>query len=260
MAPPAASSPARTHEAGISMFARYAYAPNALGYCGPPGTLALRAGSPEEIRAAARQFTGVWPYLRVMGRLCGISDPLDGRLVESYWHGGGVGAALDRATFLRELLAVIGPVAGHYWTHLTAELTEEAAPDHGFHVFGVYPWTRLLGRGADETAIHVLDSCRISPALVVARDGPELTVRIRPLHWDGHRLTLSTPEIRHLPAADYDAIPDATPGDIIALHWNHPCGRLTPDQLHNLATSTDWQLAMTNRRLGRPLPVGDPHG
>ncbi|NUS94107.1 MAG: hypothetical protein HOQ36_17180, partial [Nocardia sp.] len=38
---------------GAEMFARFAYAPNRLGYCGPTGTSALRAGSDETVRAAA---------------------------------------------------------------------------------------------------------------------------------------------------------------------------------------------------------------
>ncbi|MGB8387106.1 DUF6390 family protein, partial [Mycobacterium sp.] len=65
------------------MFARYAYAPNALGYCGPPLGATLRDGSVEEVRRAATRFSGAWPYLRVLSRLTGIADPLDHRLVES---------------------------------------------------------------------------------------------------------------------------------------------------------------------------------
>ena len=55
---------------------------------------ALHNGSAAEIRALARQFSGAWPYLRAMSRLTGIADPLDRRLVESYWLGGGIGADL----------------------------------------------------------------------------------------------------------------------------------------------------------------------
>lgn len=107
---------------GPEMFARYAYAPNQLGYCGPPDLDALTGGSVERIRTAARRFSGAWPYLRVLSALTGISDPLDYRLVESYWLGGGVGAALDADEFYAALLAVIGPQAGHYWSHLDDEL------------------------------------------------------------------------------------------------------------------------------------------
>ena len=72
---------------GAEMFARYAYAPNALGYCGPPLGATLRDGSVEDVRLAATKFSGAWPYLRVLSEMTGITDPLDYRLVESYWLG-----------------------------------------------------------------------------------------------------------------------------------------------------------------------------
>ena len=149
------------------MFARYAYAPNKLGYCGPPEPGALsRAGSDtgsdaagadfgDEMRAVARRFSGAWPYLQVLSRLTGIEDPLDYRIVESYWLGGGVGDGIDPREFGRRLLALIGPQAGGYWTHLTTELLDEAVGDHCFHVFGVYPWSRLLV-GMDAVGAHIL--------------------------------------------------------------------------------------------------------
>lgn len=239
------------------MFARYAYAPNRLGYCGPPGAAALHAGSPEEVRAVARSFTGAWPYLLVMSRLTGIDDPLDHRLVESYWIGGGIGARLDPAAFVAELLAVIGPAAGHYWKYLTEDsLLEEAAANHCFHVFGVYPWTRLLGRGG-EHPVHVLDNCRINWGTVRARADDQLVVECSRLAFDGHRLRLDAPESRRIPVwtDGFSAVPDAAPGEVVALHWDRLCGRLTPARADTLADSTERQLRVTNRRLGRaPFP------
>ncbi len=162
------------------MFARYAHAPNALGYCGPPLGATLRDGSVEDVRRAATQFSGAWPYLRVLAKMTGISDPLDYRLVESYWLGGGVGADLDAGEFFDALLAIIGPQAGQYWSHLTPDLAGEAAGNHCFHVFGVYPWTRFLGRGMDEQPLSVLDNCRIAyPSRLHAdsTSGPTATAR-----------------------------------------------------------------------------------
>ena len=43
---------------GTEMFARYAHAPNALGYCGPPLGATLRDGSVDDVRAAAAKFSG----------------------------------------------------------------------------------------------------------------------------------------------------------------------------------------------------------
>ena len=169
------------------MFARYAYAPNALGYCGPPLGATLRDGSVDEVRRAATKFSGAWPYLRVLSTLTGIADPLDYRLVESYWLGGGVGADLDPNEFFDALLAIIGPQAGRYWSHLTPDLACEAAGNHCFHVFGVYPWTRFLGRGMDEQPLSVLDNCRITWGTVISRAGDDVEVMCSEagLGWSG---------------------------------------------------------------------------
>jgi hypothetical protein len=236
---------------GVEMFARYAHAPNALGYCGPPLGATLRDGSVEDVRRAAMQFSGAWPYLRVLAKMTGITDPLDYRLVESYWLGGGVGANLDAGEFFDALLAIIGPQAGQYWSHLTPELAGEAAGNHCFHVFGVYPWTRFLGRGMDEQPLSVLDNCRITWGTVRSRDDDNVEVSCCRLALDGQALTLSEPLARRLDvwADGYSAVPDVAVGDEVAIHWGRLCGRLQSGQIQALADSTSRQLDVTNQRL-----------
>jgi len=219
---------------GAALFAAYADAPNALGYCGPPDGIGT---TDAEIRASARRFSGVWPYLQVLARLTGTADPLDARLVEAYWLGRDLG--VDRAEFGRELLAVLGPRAGAYWTHLTPDLLSEAAADHGFHVFGVYPWSRLLTAGPQP--LFVLDSCRIRWGSVVGLD--PLTVSSPRLTWDGAALGLGEPTDG---AVDGNGV---ALGDVVAVHWDRLVDVLTPDQVEVLAESTRDRLALTNRRL-----------
>ncbi|WP_255396902.1 DUF6390 family protein [Mycobacterium sp. E2733] len=238
---------------GPDMFARYAYAPNALGYCGPPLGATLRDGSVDEVRRAATKFSGAWPYLRVLSTLTGIADPLDYRLVESYWLGGGVGADLDPRDFFDALLAIIGPQAGRYWSHLTPDLAGEAAANHCFHVFGVYPWTRFLGRGMDRHPLNVLDSCRITWGTVLSRDRDRIEVLHAKLVLDGDALVLSEPSSGAFDVwtDGYSAVPDVAPGDVVALHWGRLCGRLSPRQVRDLADGTERQLRVTSRRLAR---------
>jgi hypothetical protein len=243
-------------ETGPEMFARYAYAPNALGYCGPPLGATLRDGSADDVRAAATKFSGAWPYLRVLSKLTGIEDPLDHRLVESYWLSGGVGAGISPDQFYEALLAIIGPQAGRYWSHLTPDLAREAACNHCFHVFGVYPWTRFLGLRSgslDEHPLRVLDSCRITWGKVVSRDGADIEVLCRGLVWDGRVLALSDPAPRRLGVRTdgYCAVPDVHAGEDVAMHWGRLCGRLRTEQVRALAESTDRQLRVTNDRLAR---------
>jgi len=226
---------------GVELFARYAHAPNALGFCGPSSGV---AGSEEQVRAAARRFSGAWPYLQVLARLTGTEDPLDHRLVEAYWLGRDLG--VDNARFGAELLAVIGPQAGHYWTHLTPALLATGAPDHGFHVFGVYPWSRLLGAGPEP--LHVLDSCRIRWGTVVSRDEDGVAVSTSHLTWDGAELGLAEPAAERIPAGNVQV--DVEVGDQVALHWEWLCDHLSAAQQEALEQSTRRELAAATARLG----------
>lgn len=248
-----AAAPQAPDNRGVEMFARYAYAPNHLGYCGPPALAAMRNATTDEVRAAARSFSGAWPYLEVLSKMTCIADPLDLRLVESYWLGGGIAAEVDSGDFSRRLLSVIGPLVGSYWSHLTEDLAGEAAANHCFHVFGVYPWSRLLGHGMDEQPLRVLDNCRITWATVISWAGDDIDVEARQLRWDGHELELSEPLPRRLEVWDdgYSAVPDVAVGDQVAVHWGRVCGRLTPQQRDALEASTVRQLCVTNQRLVR---------
>ena len=75
------AGPASGHTSGERLFARYAHTPNALGYCGPPGSEALGAvacgdGAEVDVLAIARRFSGAWPYQQVLAELAGEPDPL----------------------------------------------------------------------------------------------------------------------------------------------------------------------------------------
>ena len=238
-----------TDTRGAEMFARYAYAPNRLGYCGPADS-SLLTGARGAIEKAARQFTGAWPYLEVMSTMADISDPLDHRLVESYWLGGGIGAQLHPRTFTKELLSIIAPQAGHYWAHLTEDLADEATPNHSFHVLAIYPWSRLLGKGADEHPLSVLDNCRISWGTVLSTDGVTAVILSQQLRMDRSTLTLAPPATRSVEIPARPAITvSPEPGDLVAVHWGRICDRLTAEQLARLKDSTEHQLHATSRRI-----------
>lgn len=240
--------------AGAWLFARYAYAPNKLGYCGPPESATLAsagAGETVDVRAAARRFSGAWHYLEVLAQLTGIDDPLDASVVEAYWLGGGVGDRVGAAEFGAALLARIAPRAGHYWAHLTPDLLTEAAPDHGFHVFAVYPWSRLLTGPVPEHPLHVLDNCRIRWGRVLSRDGDGIVVASRRLEWDGRALRLAEPAEEKVAVAvdGLSFLPDVAEGDRVALHWQWLCDRLSAEQVADLEANTLRRIETTNRRL-----------
>lgn len=77
---------------GPVLFARYAYPPNSLGYCGPSDPSALLQAASDgtdlvELGHLAARFEGAWPYLQLIAACNGIANPLDRRVVEAYWVG-----------------------------------------------------------------------------------------------------------------------------------------------------------------------------
>ncbi|MGW0042001.1 DUF6390 family protein [Rhodococcus sp. NPDC003348] len=240
---------------GQRLFARYAHAPNALGFCGPAGVAALEhaacgAGDGGAVTDAARRFSGAWPYQELLAELTGIADPLDVRVVRAYWTGSDLTDRVDPHVFGTRLLERLGSAAGHYWTHLTPALLDEAAPTHAFHVFGVYPWSRLLDTGMPQP-LQVLDSCRIRWGIVLDVDAASATVRSRPLEFDGARLDLGTERIERVQrrTASGTFVPALRVGEQVAMHWGFLCDRLTGDEAERLAAGTVRQLACTNERL-----------
>ena len=157
------------------LFARYAYPPNALGYCGPPDPKALvEAGSPdaraEDLASVARCFSGAWPYLELIASANAIADPLDARVVEAYW----VGSELLEGIPATSLLEAIGrhPESGpDGGAKLREAVTAGGVAHHSFHVFAVYPWLALLRSGKREPALTVLERCRIRWGRIEAVEG-----------------------------------------------------------------------------------------
>lgn len=231
------------------LFARYVYAPNSLGYCGPADAAVLESvacgAAPDvDLTSIARKFSGAWPYQQIVADFAGVADPLDDSVVRAYWTGNDITERIDGLEFGRMLLDRFAPHAGHYWKYLTDDLLDEAAPTHIFHVLGVYPWTRLLHDAAPQ-ALHVLDSCRITPASVVSIGPAGVVVRARGLEYDG-QLSLGDEHERQV---RYRFAEPLAPGDFVAVHWDFVCDRLSAEDVERLSGWTRRQCERTNKRL-----------
>lgn len=241
---------------GTLLFARYAYAPNHLGFCGPAETatlfdLGVTGHTEADVAAIARRFSGAWPYAAVLAEVAGIADPLDERVMRAYWTGGPLLETVDRQAFGSRLLDVLGAKAGRYWAHLTPELLPEVTPTHGFHVLGVYPWSRLLADKGFEQPLDVLQNCRIRWGRVVAVEDEHVRVESRKLTWDGRRLALADPgeERVRFAVAGRGFVPQPAVGERLALHWDWACDRLNGAEVDYLQRCTEHQLDLTNARL-----------
>jgi hypothetical protein len=242
---------------GPLLFARYAYAPNELGYCGPADHRALLeygAGGVVDggLRQLAQGFGGAWPYLRLIAGANGIGDPLDRRVVEAYWIGNQLLDRVDLTVFGDSLAERFAGPAGRQWAKLAETIPAGGSAHHSFHVLCVYPWAGLLrSKRTSGQPLHVLDRCRIRPGQVVSVSGDEVVVRFRPLRWDGSRLTFGPVETEAVAGAlaGRGFVTGLRPGELVALHWDWVCDRLTRRQLQNLVTETARSLQLVNARL-----------
>jgi hypothetical protein len=252
-------------QGGPQMFVRYAYPPNALGYCGPDGFADYAAAGvvDQGLVKQAQAFSGAWPYLELIAASGGISDPLDHRVVEAYWVGNDL---LDRVLIgqLGDSMAErFRKQVGNKFQFLAEGVLAGGVPHHSFHVFGVYPWVGLLSNDRmTKHALNVLDRCRVRWGKVTAVHGDQATVESRPLGWDGRLLTLGEPAaetarlaLEGTVLASSGLTSGIAPGDWVALHWDWICDKLTDRQLRALRGYSQRHLDMVNHRVEHPGTV-----
>jgi Family of unknown function (DUF6390) len=236
---------------GPQVFARYAFMPNRLTYCGGDDNRALfdycLAGITDpNLRALLQKFSGAMPYLRLIARCNGIADALDARVVEAYWLGNELLQGVEaRALYdsLRTRFARQMPT--RQLDLVLGKAPAGAHPHHSFHVLDVCP------RNGWPLALPFMDNCRISWGQVVALNGAALSVEVRPLVVTGHTLALGPAQRRQIDR-EIDGqgfVGAAQIGDWISIHWGWACQVLTMRQVANLEQWTQHHLRIVNQTL-----------
>jgi hypothetical protein len=241
---------------GAVLFARYAYGPNRLGYCGTDDHDAVlghaATNGTGELRELARTFDGAYPYLELIASANGIADPLDRRVVEAYWLGNTLTAQVKARALQRRAEDGFRPrMARGPWRELEGSVEAGAAPVHAFHVLDVFPRTGLLRGGPVEDVLAVIDACRIRWGRVRDVADGQLVVDVVPLVQQDGRLTLGTarPEVVERWVDGVGFVDDVRPGELVSVHWGWACDRLSARQAANLAASTRRELRIANEAL-----------
>lgn len=239
---------------GPVLFARYAFGPNRLGYCGPDAIEELfgegsSKGDNRALRELATSFEGAWPYLVLIAEANDRPDPLDRDVVEAYWLGNELLERVAPAKLEASLEGRFRPrLRPDGWRWLGGAPATGGVPVHAFHVLDVFPRVGLLRSGSVDRALETMDSCRIRWGRVLERDGDWLVVNVVPLVMAAGRLELgpARPERVQAWRDGSTFVPGVEPGDVIAVHWSWACDVLDPDQLRGLVRWTRSQLGVAN--------------
>jgi len=239
---------------GPVLFARYAFGPNRLGYCGPDAVEELFGegtvrGDDRALRDLARSFEGAWPYLELIAHANGLADPLDRRVVEAYWLGSPLLDAVRADAFETSLASRFRPrLRTEGWRWLAGKPDAGAVPVHAFHVLDVFPRIGLLRSGSVDRALEVMDACRIRWGRVLERDGEWLVVSVVPLVMADGRLELGQARPERVQAWRDGAgfVEGVQPGDVISIHWSWACDLLSARQLGRLVTWTSREIGIAN--------------
>ena len=236
---------------GAQLFARYAFMPNRLTYCGGDDHRALFdycvAGVTDAgLRDLLRKFTGAMPYLRLIAECNAILDPFDTRVVEAYWLGNELLQGVEARALYDSLRARFGgQMRARDIDLVLGKAPAGAHPHHSFHVLEVCP------RIGWPQALAFMDNCRISWGKVVVLDGSTLTVEVMPLVIAGHRLALGLPEHRAvIRKCDGNGfVSAAQPDEWVSMHWGWACQVLSLRQVANLVRWTRYHLDIVNQTL-----------
>ncbi len=236
---------------GPQLFARYAFMPNRLTYCGGDDHRALfdycLAGVTDPgLRGLLRTFTGAMPYLQLIAECNAILDPFDAQVVEAYWLGNDLLRGVEARALYDSLRARFGrQLRARDFELVLGKAPAGAHPHHSFHVLEVCP------RIGWPQALSFMDNCRISWGKVVSLDGSMMTVEGMPLVIAGHRLALGALEQRAV-NREFDGngfVGTARTGEWVSMHWGWACQVLSLRQVANLEHWTRYHLDIVNETL-----------
>lgn len=254
----AAPSAARTIDAparpldGMVRFIRYGFMPNRLRYCGGDENRLLFDHAVEKVvdgglKSHLQKFTGALPYLQLIARSNGISDPFDPRVVDAYWIGNELLDTVEVRQLYDSLLERFGKqFQGRTRDLVLGKAPAGARPHHSFHVLEVHSRVGELGQ-----SLATMDHCRISWGTVGEVADGELVVDRVPLLLELGKLVLGQP-MRERVMRQIDGrgfVDGARRGDVVSIHWGWACEVLSAAQHHSLERYTRHHLAIANQTL-----------
>jgi len=255
---------------GIELFVKYAFPPNNLGYCGPEKNnlffelfmdikekrekgAEVKEELSEELREMSKQFEAAVFYLKIIAEASGIKDFFDLRVVEAYWLGNEL---LNKVDFkiLYKNLKKINPNAFLYDNRQIVsgakEIIIKVKPHHTFHVLNIY-MEKEFTKENRRIILEAIDNCIIRQGTVT---GVYTDKKIKDFCAVIHakHLFLELDEYDNLilekekTGKFFTIDKNIKVGDVVSLHYDYVCDKLTYSQKYNLEMWTKRHIEIFN--------------
>src|ERR671933_1320013 len=172
---------------GPVLFTRYAFMPNHLQRCGPLRAqdnrtifeYAVAGDSDPYFTSLLREFQAAYPYLQLIARTTGYTDPFDPAVVEAYWIGSDLLERVEVRQFHQSIEERFGKLVDRKnLDYLLGKAPAGARPHHSFNVFDIQRFTQEKTH-----TLHNMEQCRIGWGQVRAIEPSHFVVEHQPLIW-----------------------------------------------------------------------------
>lgn len=241
---------------GNLLFAKYAYSPNKLGYCGPAKSGAIldycvANQSDQGLIKLLKSFEGAYPYLMLIALGNKIEDPFDKRVVEAYWIGNGLLANISDLDFYESLKARFSKkIKKNSMKWILTKPIAGAKPHHSFHVLDIYTKTGSIRSGVKTNVLDTINNCLIMWGKVKRVKSQKskvksLIIEYNPIVIKNGKLMFEEVTNKEV----FSPFVEPKVGEWVSFHWGNVCDILTESQLANLKKWTRYHLDIANKTM-----------
>lgn len=238
---------------GNLVFAKYAYSPNKLGYCGPDNyrgifDYCVAKQSDEGLVELLKGFEGAYPYLKLIAHANRLKDPFDKRVVEAYWIGNELLNNVSTQDFYDSIKNRFSKkINKNAMKWLLTKPPAGAKPHHSFHVLDVYTKTGLIRSGIRTNILETINNClimwgRVNHITCSAKHVTRVEIQYQPIILQKGKLVFGEKKEKIIESLFIQP----KNGDQVSFHWGKVCDILSEEELVNLKKWTAYHLGIAN--------------
>ena len=241
---------------GNLLFAKYAYSPNKLGYCGPAKSGAIldycvANQSDQGLIKLLKSFEGAYPYLTLIALSNKIEDPFDKRVVEAYWIGNDLLANISDLNFYESLKTRFSKkIKKNSMKWILTKPIAGAKPHHSFHVLDIYTKTGSIRSGVKTNVLDTINNCliiwgKVTHVAYNMKHVTQVSIKYNPIVIKNCKLMFGEVTNKEV----FSPFLEPKIGDYVSFHWSNICEILDNRKLNNLKKWTLFHLDLANKTI-----------